>query len=275
MYDANLVLGGQGIPRPRLIVGTGYSSTGRHARRLTGVSGTGKSSPWRSAGSTPAWRVDPSTTCHAAALRAACRTPRAAAPRTGRDHTCYPARGAGLRRWSSSRGPSALRRNVPTAIAGPAGRPALARDNGFIVMPCSSDDPVMARKLRDPPVRRGNDRRWARHRLRRGIRQSVQHQDHSRESVLPSHASSAVDAGVGTAPTRRIARELGCDGVLMNTPSPAPRTRCRWPRHEAGRRGRAAWPTRGRAHRRSSTPRASSPIERPARLDEAEPVPGH
>src|SRR5881396_2577301 len=78
----------------------------------------------------------------------------------------------------------------------------LARD-GFVVMPYTNDDPVMAKKLEDAgaavvmplgaPIGSGL-----------GIRN-------------PYNIKIIVDAGVGTASDAAIAMELGCDGVLMNT----------------------------------------------------------
>ena len=87
----------------------------------------------------------------------------------------------------------------------------LARD-GFIVMPYSNDDPVMARKLQDAgaacvmplgaPIGSGL-----------GIRNP-----YNIKIILESVTVPViVDAGVGTASDAAIAMELGCDGVLMNT----------------------------------------------------------
>src|SRR5213076_3079047 len=87
----------------------------------------------------------------------------------------------------------------------------LARD-GFVVMPYTNDDPVMAKKLEDAgaavvmplgaPIGSGL-----------GIRNP-----YNIKIILENVSVPViVDAGVGTASDAAIAMELGCDGVLMNT----------------------------------------------------------
>src|SRR5438105_10441173 len=87
----------------------------------------------------------------------------------------------------------------------------LARD-GFVVMPYTNDDPVMAKKLEDAgaavvmplgaPIGSGL-----------GIRNP-----YNIKIILESVSVPViVDAGVGTASDAAIAMELGCEGVLMNT----------------------------------------------------------
>jgi len=87
----------------------------------------------------------------------------------------------------------------------------LARE-GFVVMPYTNDDPVMARRLEDAgaavvmplgaPIGSGL-----------GIRNP-----YNIKIILESVSVPViVDAGVGTASDAAIAMELGCDGVLMNT----------------------------------------------------------
>jgi thiazole synthase len=87
----------------------------------------------------------------------------------------------------------------------------LARE-GFIVMPYTNDDPVMAKKLEESgaavvmplgaPIGSGL-----------GIRNP-----YNIKIILESVAVPViVDAGVGIASDAAIAMELGCDGVLMNT----------------------------------------------------------
>lgn len=83
---------------------------------------------------------------------------------------------------------------------------------GFIVLPYTNDDPIMAKKLEDvgcaavmplaAPIGSGL-----------GIRNPYNIR------IILEHASIPVivDAGVGTASDAAIAMELGCDGVLMNT----------------------------------------------------------
>lgn len=87
----------------------------------------------------------------------------------------------------------------------------LARE-GFVVMPYTNDDPVMARRLEDAgaacvmplgaPIGSGL-----------GIRNPYNVKIILETVTVPV----IVDAGVGTASDATIAMELGCDGVLMNT----------------------------------------------------------
>ena len=87
----------------------------------------------------------------------------------------------------------------------------LARE-GFIVMPYTNDDPVVAKRLEDAgaacvmplgaPIGSGL-----------GIRNP-----YNIKIILETVSVPViVDAGVGTASDAAIAMELGCDGVLMNT----------------------------------------------------------
>lgn len=83
---------------------------------------------------------------------------------------------------------------------------------GFTIMPYTSDDPIMARKLEDigcaavmplaAPIGSGL-----------GIRNPY----NIRIIMETIKVPVIVDAGVGTASDAAIAMELGCDGVLMNT----------------------------------------------------------
>jgi thiazole synthase len=83
---------------------------------------------------------------------------------------------------------------------------------GFVVLPYTNDDPIMAKKLEDAgaaavmplgaPIGSGL-----------GIRNP-----HNIAIILEAaRVPVIVDAGVGTASDAAIAMELGCDGVLMNT----------------------------------------------------------
>lgn len=83
---------------------------------------------------------------------------------------------------------------------------------GFVVLPYTNDDPIMARKLEDAgaaavmplgaPIGSGL-----------GIRNP-----HNIVIILQAaKVPVIVDAGVGTASDAAVAMELGCDGVLMNT----------------------------------------------------------
>ena len=87
----------------------------------------------------------------------------------------------------------------------------LARE-GFVVMPYTNDDPVIAKRLEDAgaacvmplgaPIGSGL-----------GIRNP-----YNVKIILETVSIPViVDAGVGTASDAAIAMELGCDGVLMNT----------------------------------------------------------
>ena len=83
---------------------------------------------------------------------------------------------------------------------------------GFVVMPYSNDDPIMAKKLEDAgaacvmplasPIGSGQ-----------GILNRINIQLLIQKVSIPV----IVDAGVGTASDAAIAMELGADGVLMNT----------------------------------------------------------
>jgi len=85
-------------------------------------------------------------------------------------------------------------------------------DDGFVVLPYTNDDPILARRLEDvgcaavmplgAPIGSGL-----------GI-QNVNNIRIIRES---SRVPLIVDAGVGTASDATVAMELGADGVLMNT----------------------------------------------------------
>jgi len=83
---------------------------------------------------------------------------------------------------------------------------------GFIVLPYTNDDPIMAKKLEDAgcaavmplaaPIGSGL-----------GIRNPF----NIRIIIDTVKVPVIVDAGVGTASDAAVAMELGCDGVLMNT----------------------------------------------------------
>jgi thiazole synthase len=83
-------------------------------------------------------------------------------------------------------------------------------DDSFVVLPYTSDDPIVARRLEDAgcaaimplgsPIGSGS-----------GIRNPYN------ISIILEHASVPVilDAGIGTASDAAIAMELGCDGILL------------------------------------------------------------
>src|SRR6184192_1534420 len=87
----------------------------------------------------------------------------------------------------------------------------LVRD-GFVVLPYTNDDPVMARKLEDAgavavmplgaPI---------------GSGMGIQNPANLRIILETASVPVIVDAGVGTASDATMAMESGCDGVLMNT----------------------------------------------------------
>src|SRR5437016_10134505 len=87
----------------------------------------------------------------------------------------------------------------------------LVRD-GFVVLPYTTDDPIVCRKLEDAgasavmplgaPI---------------GSGLGIQNPNNIRIIREFSRVPVIVDAGVGTASDAALARELGADGVLMNT----------------------------------------------------------
>jgi thiazole synthase len=83
---------------------------------------------------------------------------------------------------------------------------------GFVVLPYTNDDPIVARKLQEAgaaavmplgaPI---------------GSGMGIQNPANIRIILETVSIPVIVDAGVGTASDAAIAMELGCDGVLMNT----------------------------------------------------------
>ena len=100
---------------------------------------------------------------------------------------------------------------LPDTEALLAATKALVKE-GFVVMPYTNDDPIMAKKLADSgaacvmplaaPIGSGM-----------GILNPVNIRFIQEAVKVPV----IVDAGVGTASDAAVAMELGCDGVLMNT----------------------------------------------------------
>lgn len=84
--------------------------------------------------------------------------------------------------------------------------------DGFVVLPYTNDDPIMARKLEDAgaaavmplgaPI---------------GSGMGVQNPANLKIIMESAAVPVIVDAGVGTASDAAVAMELGCDAVLMNT----------------------------------------------------------
>jgi thiazole synthase len=132
-------------------------------------------------------------------------------------------------------------------------------DEGFVVLPYASDDPVLARRLEDvgcaavmplgSPIGSGM-----------GIRNPYN------LSILRERVTVPVilDAGVGTASDAALAMELGCDGVLCASAisrarEPVAMAQAMAAAVEAGRRARLAGRIPRRLHAEASTPAAGMP----------------
>jgi thiazole synthase len=83
---------------------------------------------------------------------------------------------------------------------------------GFVVLPYTNDDPVMCRKLADAGAAAVMP-------LGAPIGSGLGIQNPNNIRIIREQATVPVivDAGVGTASDAAVARELGADGVLMNT----------------------------------------------------------
>jgi len=83
---------------------------------------------------------------------------------------------------------------------------------GFVVLPYTNDDPIMARKLADAGAAAVMP-------LGAPIGSGMGIQNPANIRIIKESVSVPVlvDAGVGTASDASIAMELGCDAVLMNT----------------------------------------------------------
>jgi thiazole synthase len=83
---------------------------------------------------------------------------------------------------------------------------------GFVVLPYTNDDPIMARKLQDAGAAAVMP-------LGAPIGSGMGIQNPANIQIILETVSIPVivDAGVGTASDAAIAMELGCDAVLMNT----------------------------------------------------------
>jgi thiazole synthase len=88
---------------------------------------------------------------------------------------------------------------------------ALVKD-GFMVLPYTNDDPIMAKKLEDAGAAAVMP-------LGAPIGSGMGIQNPANLRIILERASVPViiDAGVGTASDAAVAMELGCDAVLMNT----------------------------------------------------------
>ena len=208
MYDTNLVLGGKEFTS-RLIVGTGKYASMDTMREAHDASGAEIITVAVRRVSLPSGEsiLDHIDTKRYTLLpnTAGCYTADEAI------RTCYLAREAGLGDLVKLEVIGDQRTLFPDVMGLLEATSTLARE-GFIVMPYTNDDPVMARKLQDAgaacvmplgaPIGSGL-----------GIRNP-----YNIKIILESVTVPViVDAGVGTASDAAIAMELGCDGVLMNT----------------------------------------------------------
>jgi len=253
MYDTNLVLGGKEFTS-RLIVGTGkYASNEimRQAHEESGaeivtvavrrVSLPGKGESILDFIDTKRFTLLPNT--------AGCYTADEAI------RTAYLAREAGLGEMVKLEVIGDARTLFPDVQGLLEATKTLARE-GFIVMPYTNDDPIIAKRLEDAgaacvmplgaPIGSGL-----------GIRNP-----YNIKIILETVSVPViVDAGVGTSSDAAIAMELGCDGVLMNTAiagaqDPVAMARAMRLAVEAGRLARKA----GRIGKKLYAT-ASSPIE--------------
>jgi thiazole synthase len=120
-------------------------------------------------------------------------------------------REAGLSHWVKLEVIGDERTLFPDTEALLAATKILVKD-GFVVLPYTNDDPIMARKLEDAgaaavmplgaPI---------------GSGLGLQNPGNIRIIMESVAVPVIVDAGVGTASDAAIAMELGCDAVLMNT----------------------------------------------------------
>lgn len=209
MYDTNLVLGGKDFTS-RLIVGTGKYSTNEIMRQAHEESGAeivtvavrrvslpGKGESILDFIDTKRFTLLPNT--------AGCYTADEAV------RTAYLAREAGLGEMVKLEVIGDARTLFPDVQGLLEATKTLARE-GFVVMPYTNDDPIIAKRLEDAgaacvmplgaPIGSGL-----------GIRNPYNIKLILEAVTVPV----IVDAGVGTASDAAIAMELGCDGVLMNT----------------------------------------------------------
>ena len=125
--------------------------------------------------------------------------------------TAYLAREAGLSNWVKLEVIGDEKTLFPDTEALLSATKILVKD-GFVVLPYTNDDPIMARKLEDAgaaavmplgaPI---------------GSGMGLQNPANIRIIMETVKVPVIVDAGVGTASDAAVAMELGCDAVLMNT----------------------------------------------------------
>ena len=209
MWDEPLVLGGRSF-RSRLIVGTGKYPSFEVMRRCHEVSGAEmvtvavRRVDLSKAGQSLLDYIDTSRIT-LLPNTAGCYTADEAV------RTAYLAREAGLGEFVKLEVIGDAKTLFPDVLGLLEATRTLARE-GFIVLPYTNDDPIMAKKLEDAgaaavmplgaPIGSGL-----------GIRNP-----YNIRIILETVAVPViVDAGVGTASDAAIAMELGCEGVLMNT----------------------------------------------------------
>ena len=208
MYDTNLVIGGKEFSS-RLIVGTGKYSSNEVMKQAHEESGAQMVTVALRRVSLPSGEsiLDHLDTSRYTLLpnTAGCYTADEAI------RTAYLAREAGLGDLVKLEVIGDARTLFPDVQGLLEATTTLAKD-GFVVMPYTNDDPVMAKRLEDAgaavvmplgaPIGSGL-----------GIRNP-----YNIKIILETVSIPViVDAGVGTASDAAIAMELGCDGVLMNT----------------------------------------------------------
>jgi len=139
--------------------------------------------------------------------------PNTAACYTAEDaiRTAYLAREAGLSNWIKLEVIGNEKTLFPDTEALLSATKTLVKD-GFVVLPYTNDDPIMAQKLEDAgaaavmplgaPI---------------GSGMGIQNPANIRIILESISVPVIVDAGVGIASDAGLAMELGCDAVLMNT----------------------------------------------------------
>jgi thiazole synthase len=139
--------------------------------------------------------------------------PNTAACYTAEDaiRTAYLAREAGLSNWVKLEVIGNEKTLFPDTEALLSATKTLVKD-GFVVLPYTNDDPIMAKKLEDAgaaavmplgaPI---------------GSGMGIQNPANIRIILESITVPVIVDAGVGIASDAGLAMELGCDAVLMNT----------------------------------------------------------
>src|ERR671932_222844 len=131
--------------------------------------------------------------------------------------------------------------------------------DGFVVLPYTNDDPILARRLEDAgcaavmplgsPI---------------GSGMGINNAYNLRLIIEQSRVPVILDAGVGTASDAALAMELGCDGVLLasaisRAEDPVRMARAMRLAIEAGRDARAAGRIPRRLHAEASTPTEGLP----------------